>query len=165
MILFYFIDQMTCFWDGILLGLKQFQEIETEFKQYTELTNLKMLSREKIISFCETHCKILGTDYDKILWNGKQISLYEMETHHIERILHLEGNEKTNGYYCGSCDSFLLFICVFFKINIHHKGKSYNNKDTQNCYYYNDPIAGYKNNRTLYFKSNKKHFEYVSFIK
>ena len=155
---------MTCFWDGILTGLNKFPD----FKQKSQFSDFsKVNNRAQFIEFCEKNANLLKNEREYILWNDNIITEIEINTHHIPRILELDKTEKTNGYFCGSCDSFLLFICAYFKLNIHHKGQNfqYKNENTYNNYYYNWPNEkGFKDNKTLYFQSNRGHFNFVSHV-
>ena len=164
---------MTCFWDGILRGLKQFPEF-----------GMQSITRSEFIKHCEKHCDILIDKYKYVLIEGLEkntrdvpensvkynlnidgVSEHDIRTHYIPHIKELEDISKIDGYICSPCDGFLLFLCCYFEMNIHYKTKNWNNTDIQVCYLYNHPEKGYKNNKALFFSSTKDHFTYVSYIR
>jgi hypothetical protein len=163
---------MTCFWDGILVGLKQFPEF-----------NMQSMTRPNFILFCKEHCDVMLDKYKYVVCEGFEQNIRdvpenteefnlnnagicdkELETHHIPRIKELWDKDEIDGYNCSPCDSFLLFLCCYFEINIHYKTKDWNGTDVQICYLYEHPEKGYKNNKALFFKSSKSHFTYVSYV-
>ena len=73
--------------------------------------------------------------------------------------------DEIDGYNCSPCDSFLLFLCCYFEINIHYKSKNWNNQPIHVTYLYNHPKRGYNNNKALFFSTSKSHFSYVSYVK
>jgi hypothetical protein len=165
---------MTCFWDGVIQGLKQFPEF-----------NMKSMTRPAFIKFCKDKCDILFDRYKYIIVEGFEhnsrdisevenpeqynindtgIRKKEIKDNHIPRIKELCKKDEIDGYNCSPYDSFLLFICCYFEINIHYKGRDWNNKQIQVCYLYEHPEKGYENNKALFFKASKTHFTYVSYV-
>ena len=72
--------------------------------------------------------------------NDTGIREKEIKENHIPRIKELWNKDEIDGYNCSPYDSFLLFICCYFGINIHYKGRDWNNKQQiQVCYLYEHP--------------------------
>ena len=68
---------------------------------------------------------VLNTyNYESIRLNDEPISQKEIEVC-VKRIKELDQIEKQDGYNVGAADSFLLFICIFFRINIIHTGQAH----------------------------------------
>jgi hypothetical protein len=84
-----------------------------------------------------------------VLWNGQVLSEKQLEEN-IEHIKSYKITQAHSGYWCSSCDPFLLLICELFDVNINHKYMSTNIKYTKD-----------KANKTLYFASNRNHFWFV----
>ena len=165
---------MTCFWDGIIQGLKKFPEFK-----------LQSITRPEFITFCKQNCDILLKNHKNIIvegfehnlrdlnevenqsqYNLNYIGIREKEVldNHIPRIKELCKKDEIDGYNCSPYDSFLLFICCYFEINIHYKGRNWDNKQIQVCYLYDHPQKGYHNNKALFFNATKTHFTYVSYV-
>lgn len=163
---------MTCFWDGILKGLKQFPEF-----------GIQSMSRPLFINFCKKNCDIMLSKYKYVTIEGFEentrdkaentneynlnyngIREKEIKENHIPRIKELWNKDEIDGYNCSPYDSFLLFLCCYYEINIHYKTKNWNNQEVQMCYLYDHPEKGYNENKALFFKSSKSHFTYVSYV-
>jgi hypothetical protein len=63
-------------------------------------------------------------NYESVLLNNEPVSRQEIEVC-IKRIKELDQIDKQDGYNVGAADSFLLFICIFFRINIIHTGQAH----------------------------------------
>lgn len=138
---------MTCFWDGILHHLKE-DDFERVFNCKKNNTRTRTEEFVKLLQI-----KIKETKKDKyiiqsqdIRWNGEELSKQQID----EIYIHItEYNEKSvyGGYFCSTCDPFLIYICILFNVNINHNYCGYEMKYTN------------KNaKRTLKFKSNRGHF-------
>lgn len=133
---------MTCFWDGILRGLKA-----DDFEYIRE----KKSSRENFINMLKNHCKkSVDNNKDYILWNNGILSKKEWEEHD-EAINCYNVAGIRSGHLTSTCDSFLLFICYLFDISIVHR---YMNTS---IHYINKS----KSRKTLKFSSNRGHFVFL----
>ena len=127
---------MTCFWDGIIREIN-----EQEFKNICDFDDKPVPIR--FILFL----KSTNPSLKNILWNGKKLTDQEIKEH-LEAINIYNVIDIDDGHLCSTCDSFLLVISEIFKFQIIHK-------------YVNTEIIyenNFKNNRTIYFNSNKSHF-------
>ena len=140
-------------------------------------------NRKNYIDFCKKNCDILLKKYKNVIWEGfeknerdkaeqnginlndSSIREQEIRENHIPRIKELWSKDEIDGYNCSPCDSFLLFLCCYFEINIHYKSKNWNNQPIHVTYLYNHPEKGYNNNKALFFSTSKSHFSYVSYVK
>ena len=128
---------MTCFWDGILncLEKKDFYDLGIDFKP-TPTYFIKLLKKNNKI--CSS-----------VKWNNEYLS-EQFLNECVESINNLDINKINNGYFCSTCDPFLILICKLFKVNIFHK--------------YLNNIMKYeeKNNlKAIHVKSNKTHFQKI----
>ena len=173
---------MTCFWDETLKGLSYFPEFK-ELEEYNIISRNGNKNRKNYIDFCKHNCDILLKKYKNVIWEGfeknerdtaeknginlndSSIREQEIIENHIPRIKELWSKDEIDGYNCSPCDSFLLFLCCYFEINIHYKSKNWNNKPIHVTYLYNHPERGYNNNKALFFSTSKSHFSYVSYVK
>lgn len=162
---------MTCVWDASLKGLKKFPEF-----------GLQSLNRPQFIEFCQKNCDVLLEKYKNIIYIPSErsedekldkITEKQVKENYIPHIKTLDEKDKTNGYECNGCNSLLLFICCYFEINVHFKGRNWNNKEVKIQYLYNKPgkegsseenKIGYENNKALFFQASKSHFSYVSYV-
>lgn len=173
---------MTCFWDETLKGLSYFPEFK-ELEEYNIISRNGSKNRKNYIDFCRKNCDILLKKYKNVIWEGfeknerdkaeqnginlndSSIREQEIIENHIPRIKELWSKDEIDGYNCSPCDSFLLFLCCYFEINIHYKSKNWNNQSIHVTYLYNHPERGYNNNKALFFSTSKSHFSYVSYVK
>ena len=139
---------MTCFWDGILKGLKK--------GDYFSNTN-KPSNNQQFIELCKQHKQIIQEESLYIKWNNTVLSKQEVKEH-MDAINELNPSKINKGYLCSTCDCFLLFLCVFYKINVFHNYNSY----TISYIYEKDTDS--KKNASLFFQSDKGHFWFVSFV-
>ena len=102
---------MTCFWNGILSSLinDDFNKIGVDTKP-----NIKL--------FIEL-LKQKNAPTDNILWQNYKLTPKQIEEN-MEHIKSFDINTINSGYFCSTCDPFLLLIASVFKVNIEHK---YNN--------------------------------------
>ncbi len=130
---------MTCFWDGILRGIKG-----DDFEYIGE----KRGTRENFIHLLKRRCQESAENSkDHVLWNGAKMGEQEWGEHY-EAIKEYNVAGIRRGHLTSTCDSFLLFICYLFDISIVHKYMrvpiKYNNVK--------------KSRKTLTFSSNRGHF-------
>lgn len=146
----------TCFWDAVLVALSKIKNSEGISK------NMKV---EDFVKFCQKRSKVLLTNRKNIYWNEENIDESEIVKNHIGRMNSLRKHDRIKGYNCGSCDSFLLFLCGYFKVNIYHTITSYDGQRSVVTYKYDKPYEkGGKNTppEELYFSSSLVHFSYIS---
>jgi len=129
---------MTCFWNGIIVALKQNMIKEHFGLNYkpNAIDFVKMLKQKATIP------------YD-VLWNDQEISEQELKDG-FKKIVELDPNELRYGYLCSACDPYLMLISHMFKVNIVHK--------------FLNTVINYKykyannNTMTLKFGSDRGHF-------
>ena len=143
---------MTCVWDSIISGLSDLFRKSDNGRGLFDIIS-PILNRSDFIQFCEKNCDymlsstiyqhntaargpivlntaargpiVLNTyNYESIRLNDEPISQKEIEVC-VKRIKELDQIEKQDGYNVGAADSFLLFICIFFRINIIHTGQAH----------------------------------------
>ena len=168
---------MTCVWDSMVKGLTEVFRKASVKKGRADLFDLvqPILTKDKFIDFCMKHCDCLITKRTNLIWNGEEISEHEMKTHHIPRIRELDSTEKRDGYNIGACDSFLIFICICFGIDINYIGPGLypppgfdpNQKSKPIVRFISKPTTiTYKNKlntgKSFTIKSNEAHASYVS---
>jgi hypothetical protein len=141
---------MTCFWDGILKGLKQ----GTFFKKYN-YTNAN--NNNQLIKFLKENSHKLTEDYEYIKWNN-QVIIEQQVKEDLLAIKELNIKQISRGYLCSTCDCFLLLICALFQVNIFHKYMGHT------ISYINEKNNETEKNPSLFFESNKGHFWFVSYI-
>jgi len=96
---------MTCFWDGILQALHSSPRLLLGNKY----------NKEKLINLLKNKNRRV----ENILWNNELISNQEKEEHY-KAVKDFDIKNIRSGYYCSTCDSFLLLICELFNVNIEH---------------------------------------------
>ena len=114
---------MTCVWDSIISGLSDLFRKADNGRELFDII-LPILNRSDFIIFCEKYCDYMLSNYEYIRLNSEPISRQEIEVC-IKRIKELDQIDKQDGYNVGAADSFLLFICIFFRINIIHTGQAH----------------------------------------
>ena len=127
---------MTCFWDGIMKGLK-----DEDFQMLGE-TKTNRLDLIKIL-------KKYNRETKNVLWNKKTIQPVELKEN---KIAVQNYNEKgiRNGHLCSTGDYMLLLVCDLFDINIEHK---FLNTIIQ----YEKP----NNSKKIWVQSDKRHFWFI----
>lgn len=114
---------MTCVWDSIISGLSDlFRKTDNECGLFDIISPI--LNKSDFIIFCEKNCDYMLSNYEFIRLNDEPIARQEIEVC-IKRIKELDQIDKQDGYNVGAADSFLLFICIFFRINIIHTGQAH----------------------------------------
>ena len=131
---------MTCFWDGILAGLRS---------DDLSLYDLKNKRRETFINFLKNN--VSKKHLKSVKWNEEELKEQEIDEH-IEAINSYNVNGIGSGHLTSICDSFLLLICSMFKLNINHQ---YLNNMIK--YSYNGEKRGILN-----VSSNRGHFSFNS---
>lgn len=126
---------MTCYWDSILSCLKK--------DDYALIGFSHTPKREQFIQKLKEKNKIITS-----LWQGEKLSKKEQEEHN-EAIKCYNIKGIYNGHLTSTCDSFLFLICDLMNLTIEHK--YLNTKIKYSC-------IG-PSRKTLYFKSNRGHFQ------
>ena len=129
---------MTCFWNGILKGLK---------KDDLEYITKRPVNRWPTIRELIIFLKKSNRMTDNVTWNSNTLSKMEKEENkHAIKTFNISG--INNGYGCSTCDPFLLLICEIFCVNINH--------------FFLNKIMRYENKKlarkTITFRSNYGHF-------
>jgi len=88
---------MTCFWDGIINGLKPKMN-RLEFMAYLKEKNVPV---------------------EDVKWQGKLLSK-KIQAEFVEAVKDYNVKQAPGGYWCSSCDYNLVLICHLYKINIIH---------------------------------------------
>ena len=158
---------MTCFWNGLIKGLNNMiDKIAVYENKPILISGLKsLLNRDSLIALCAKNADILCADRTKVLWDGEcepaPLTEKEILTHHIPKIKEIELIDRTDGYNCGAPDSFLLFICMFFEIDIIHYAKAHTGGGSRG---YKSVVLKYTNvepvNKKMIFTSNTGHFTF-----
>lgn len=130
---------MTCFWDGILQNLKD-DDFQIAFKcnKPNNINFVKLLKDSLNESF-----------HDKskdINWNGEKLTKQQIKEN-FEHIKDYNPKSIYGGYWCSTCDPFLILVCILFRVNINHNYCGHLMKYT---------ILNPR--KTLNFKSNSGHF-------
>lgn len=126
---------MTCVWKGLLncLTINDFKQYKI-YKKPTEYTFVNFLKSRNQLCI-------------DVTWNDEQLS-EQFLTECFKSVAMLKTNSIQNGYWCSTCDPFLILVSQLFKINIRHK---YCGIDI----YYKCKNA----TRMIQVKSNKRHFQ------
>ena len=108
---------MTCFWDGLINALngKKSGGIPI-FVKFMGYPNHVRPTPTNFIQFLKNK-NIKTTD---VLWNNKYLTERELDEG-FQSIKELDINTIRKGYFCSSCDPFLLLISQVFQVNINHK--------------------------------------------
>lgn len=128
---------MTCFWDGLMKGLKDYD---------FEKLNLKKTNRINLIKILKTK----NIETINVFWNNKKIHKKELEENFIA-VKNYDISKIGNGHLCSTGDYMLLLICEIFNVNIYHKY-------LQKTMKYEKP----NNKINLHFQSDRGHFWFVS---
>lgn len=126
---------MTCFWKGLLQCLHN-----------DDFYNLGINRKPNEKSFVE-FLKSKNLICNNILWNS-EILKEQFLKECFEAIKQFNVRTIYNGYFCSTCDPFLILVSEIFKVNINHNYCGniiiYNNKNAK---------------KTIKVKSNSSHFE------
>lgn len=114
---------MTCVWDSIISGLRDLFQKADNGSGLIDIIS-PILNQSEFIKFCEKNSEYMISAYQSILINDNPVTSSEVNAC-IKRIKELDLIDKQNGYNVGVPDSFLLFICIFFRINIIHDGQAH----------------------------------------
>ena len=133
---------MTCYWDSIRDSLT--------LNDYNILGFNQKPNMEQFINTIKSKNILV----QNVLWQGNEFRNQEI-VEHFEAIKNYNISEIKNGHLTSVCDSFLLLLCELLEISIEHE--------------YLNNVIYYKNKKhsrkTLYFKSNKGHFEIDNYKK
>lgn len=124
---------MTCFWLGLIKALTP-QKIKNTLN-----------CQPKPVPFIQK-LKELNTKDISVKWQNTPLSEKQLEEN-FEHIRDYKIQTVSAGYWCSTCDPFLILICHIFKVNIAHR---FNN--TMINYTINEPKT------TLRTHSNRGHF-------
>jgi hypothetical protein len=114
---------MTCVWDSIISALSDLFRKADNGSGLIDIIS-PIFNQSDFIKFCEKHSEYMKSTYTSILINNNPVTSSEVDAY-IKRIKELDQIDKQNGYNVGVPDSFLLFICIFFRINIIHEGQAH----------------------------------------
>lgn len=129
---------MSCFWDGLIEVL--------ESKRISQLCeDDKKINPTRFVLLLKTH--VVKTH--DVLWQGKELSEKELEEN-LEGIREINSNKVNHGYFCSSCDPYLLLVCQLFQVNITH---NFNGVTIKYQYKSSDNFVP-----TLFVNSNTTHF-------
>lgn len=126
---------MTCFWDGIFASIDQQMYYDVMRHNKTNIYDMVSdLKKKNKYTF-------------NVIWNGYRLTLKQLRENK-EAIESYDQNEMRRGYYCSSCEPFLLLIIEIFKVDIMHD--------------YNGNIMKYKymgkSIKLLKYASSSNHF-------
>lgn len=128
---------MTCFWNAIISSLNE---------EDKKILNIKQRLCPKIIVEIFKNNNIKTPDVQWIDGDIKE----QQQLENIEHIKELDINAIGGGYFCSTCDPFLILLCQLLKVTIKHN--------------YNGNIIIYKNKnkerRIVKFGSDRGHFWY-----
>ena len=127
---------MTCFWKGLLSCLDE---------QDFALLQTRKPRTEADFAYLLQHCNRAAKS---VQWQNT-VCPQQFRHECVEAVRNLKVSQIGGGYWCSTCDPFLLLVSELFQINIHH----------QYCghliLYTNTKTA----RKTIYVKSNNSHFE------
>ena len=131
---------MTCFWDGIMQSLddneKSLLGLDNKNSIYSLIDSLKQKNRET----------------NNVLWQNSKFRKSQI-IENMEHIRLYDKNTASNGYWCSSCDPFLILICEILEKEIIHDylGNRVIYKNTKNS----KGEINYKSNKGHFWFSNK----------
>jgi len=91
---------MTCFWDSIIRGLYP----DYRYTHHSLIEYLKKNNTLQILVLINGN----GLSNQQIGENNEAVNIYDIRS-------------IFGGYWCSSCDPFLILVCNTFQINIIHK--------------------------------------------
>ena len=127
---------MSCFWDALIKHLKK-EDLKIILKEQ-KITPLNLVKTLIIKN------KIVNT----ITINNLKLS-EKQKAENLDHINNFNFNSINDGYFCSTCDPFLILISDLLSINI-------NNNYNQNIIEYK-PI--YHSRYTIYLKNTNSHME------
>ena len=104
---------MSCFWDSLIKSISN-EDLNSYFDNNKVRTNPHNLA---------TILKNVNRKTVNVLWNDTKLSEKMLEEN-VEAINSYDINQVQNGYYCSTCDPFLLLLADYLEITIIH---NYNN--------------------------------------
>lgn len=125
---------MSCFWDGLIRRLND-----------EDFALLKLDKKPNAKQFA-SQLKNLNTLGTNIQWNNEPLRKQFIKEC-FQSVNEYDPNTVNSGYYCSSCDPFLILLCELLKISITHS--------------YNGHIVTYTHNasrKTITCSSSKSHF-------
>ena len=106
---------MTCFWNGLYHKLS-----DDDFKFINEI---KCKSLQDLITLLKRYFNLFDIDY--IFYHGSDGKIEPLSKQFLSEckkaVLDYNIESMYNGYYCSTCDPFLILVCMLFKITIEHK--------------------------------------------
>lgn len=129
---------MACFWKGLLRSL--------DGADYKAL-GLNGSGRSACALIAQL--KIINKPTPNVNWQQSRLSKKQLEEN-MEHIQVYNKQNSRNGYFCSTCDPFLLLLSEVLHIDIIHIYLGHTIK-----YTHNDP------KKTYYYSSNRGHFRYV----
>ena len=129
---------MSCFWNGILQQLTAGDLKLLELSQKTPQQLVQALKK-----------KVQKTP--NVRWNGNPLSEKELDEN-LEHIRSYNVRTINHGYWCSTCEPFLLLLAELLKVHIHHNYC----RAAIHYTFVGDVIND--NIRTLKFGSNRGHF-------
>lgn len=120
---------MACFWKGLIKALN----LSTNPTQFVNLLQKNAIKTPNIT------------------WNGNKLSNKELEEN-LEWVKSFNSDRTYDGYFCSTCDPFLLLVCELYGVNIDHQ--------------YDGHLIKYRNLKNnlqiLKFGSTRSHFYFIS---
>ena len=140
---------MTCFWDGILTSLKFTgnAQLETISNRFDLIKYFKEIGSEPTDELIDDICNVAI--------NNEKLSKQQV-TETIDAIKNFNIDSIYFGYYCSTCDPFLILFAALSKCTIQHK---YVNNLITYKFEITNNIA---KNIVLRFESNSSHFWFQS---
>lgn len=86
-----------------------------------------------------------------VIWNGSELTPKQLEEN-VEWVKSLNVKTINHGYFCSTCDPYLLLVAQIFRLNIIH---TYLNHAINYTY------TGANHNGTVKVASNRGHFWFV----
>ena len=126
---------MTCVWKGLLDCLNN-----DDFKGFKLMKKPRELQFVKLLKSKNMKC-------NSISWQGEPLSNQFLDEC-FEAVKCFNEHSINRGYYCSTCDPFIILVSELFNVNIIHR--------------YCGNIIHYKNKnakRTIKVKSNRGHFQ------
>jgi len=100
---------MSCFWDSLIKTIRN-----DDLNNYFDNQNTRIIPHNLV-----TILKNVNNKTSNILWNNTELTEKMLEEN-MEAINEYDVNQVQNGYYCSSCDPFLLLLADYLNINIEH---------------------------------------------
>ena len=155
-----------CFWNGLLSKIDK-DDFSFLFNKYRDLQNeseelqnmnksklnienfinlLKNINQKIRIKEEQNNSK-QANNYNDIKWQNISLSKIQLNEN-FDHIKNFDVSKITDGYWCSTCDPFLILICKIFEIDIEHNycNIKINYNNTSNS------------RKKLIFNSNRNHF-------